>query len=434
MKTYYKGKLILKNNTYFNKVTIYFITHYDSIEIYSPDLDNNEKITLENYIYDNFHNLYDNQLIKDKKILDIINEFLELHSRSKIDILFEKIEDKDGKMYAKELHTGLVFPIVSCNHDMITKIEKIEELDLYSYKKRLIFKFDIVPRQNYDLIECYCEEKEIADINEVNKYLDKFKSGFRKKSNEKSFKEKIQSLYNKNVLNSEIQIEEKNTPTFESKNQENIVMENIEYLLSILKDNNQELFNKYNTDYEKLLNSNDCLTLTPINLASLVTLESSIELSMNLNKRNANNIVEYLDNLIEEYLTNFLTGNNKNTNITLEELDNINKFFLKSQQNYSIQTQRLILRKLAVVFLLEVKENINSITEKDLTNSYFSQNIKSILITVKSLIAENIISVNMPSDLINDLSISNILNVIRNTQFNTFDDEKANELVKKFIN
>lgn len=430
MTTYYKGQLFLKENCH--KLSANINWHWSNFDFFDDNiiiktiLNLNDYNIILNFLEEQTKKLYPFE-IKNKKILAIIAEFYRFKTNPSVNIIFEKIKSSNGRDFAREIHTGLIFPIY-----LITEDSTINYKCCDKYVGKMSYNF--LQHPNYDLLQCYCDISEIADNNEVKEYLEQFKTGFRKRSKEEKFRTQIQSLYNKNVLSKEIEFEEEITPTFKSKNRENEVMENIEYLLSVLRDSNPELYNKYNTEYQKLLNSNESLTLSPISLSSLITLESSIELSMNLNKRNASNIIEYLDNLISKYLSNFLTGNDKTTDITLQELDNINETFLKSQVNYNIQTQRLILRKLSFAFLLEVKENIDSITEEYLANSYFSQNIKSIFTVIKSLMFENVISVNIPIDFVNDLTISNILNIIRNIQFNKFDNEKANELIKNLKN
>lgn len=430
MTTYYKGFLFLKEDCYNLSANINWDWNnrnlLNSSIFIKGNLDSKDYNIILNFLEEQTKKL-DTFEIKNKKILDIIEKFHKISNLSIVNIIYEEVKGSDGRYFAKEIHTGLIFPIyiVSENSTIIYEC-------CGNFAGKISYNF--LQHPNYDLLQCYCGKGGIADNNEVLEYLEQFKTGFRKKRKKEEFRTLIQTLYNKNVLNGKIEFKEKFTPTFESKNKENEVMENIEYLLSILRGNNPELYTKYNTEYQNLLNSNGPLTLSPISLSTLITLENSIELSISLNKRNANNIIEYLNNLIIEYLSNFLTDNDKTTDITLQELDNINETFLKSQGNYNMQMQRLILRKLSFAFLLEVKENINSITKEDLSNSYFSQNIKSIITVIKSLVYEGIISVNVPIDFVNNLSISNILNIIKNIQFNKFDNEKANELIKRFTN
>lgn len=208
------------------------------------------------------------------------------------------------------------------------------------------------------------------------------------------------------------------------------LMEEIEYKLSTLEQVNKIDYDKYYKEYQKFTQSDtSILESRQACIAILSSLAGKIEASLSFNKKNSNNIEEYLDSLKTEYLDNFLNNRDSKTVITLEELDKMTETFLKNRQDYNIVSQRNILKKLSFIYLMEVRENIDNIKIDDLNNSYFKYNLKSIILILCALQKEGIIKENFEIDFNQEVTVQNILNIIRKMEFNIIEEEKAENFI-----
>ena len=151
---------------------------------------------------------------------------------------------------------------------------------------------------------------------------------------------------------------------------------------------------------------------------------------MFLEKRGTDDIVKYLEELKVEYLNNFLTDNKITTKISIDDLDKINELFLKTKDEYDLVKQRKIIKDISFIYLLEVKENIDNIDINKLKNGYFSSNIKSVILSLNALSELGFIKKDLIIDLNTDLSVENILEIIKRIEFNKFSNEKVKELLK----
>ena len=187
-------------------------------------------------------------------------------------------------------------------------------------------------------------------------------------------------------------------------------MENIEFLIEQITDLDEK--KKFEEMYKEILEPSS-LTVKPLSIETLVTLESDIEFYLNFNKKNTDKLDNYLENLKKQYLFNLMENNSEKTNLTLSELDKINELFLKTKNNYSIVDQRKILKTISLIYLLEVIENKDEIDIKELENSYFKDNIKSIILGIKILESLDLIECDINLYLNDDISVYNVVNTIK---------------------
>lgn len=350
-----------------------------------------------------------------------------------VDILYEKVVDENGISYARELHTNLCFPLFESN--------RCFEESKYFFKKEyenggyniLIKKLCNLNLSTMDKCSVVVIDEKVADMNEVEDYKMKFGKTFFGKKKENSYREKIRKIYNMNVFNQEI-VEKK---TKERKPREKqsyitIVMDNIEFLLMKLNQCDKDLYNKYKAEYDDILNSeSDVLTINPLTITNLTRLEANLELDLLSSKGEASSILEYLDNLRKEYLSNFLTKKERKTSLTIKELERINELFLKVKERYSYREQRFVLKSLAFIYLLELKENIDFISLDELESSYVNDHIKSILINIDALMRVGLIKSNLLVDLNQELSLANILEIIEELEFISLNNEDVSQYVKR---
>ncbi len=259
----------------------------------------------------------------------------------------------------------------------------------------------------------------IASKNVVIDYQNKYKLFSRKK-----YIKKIETLFNENIFREEI-IE--NEPIIKDKqNSITIIMENIEYLIEQVNDLKEK--EKFKEKYKEILKSS-FLTTKSLSIGTLVALETEIEFYLNFNKQNNDGLDNYLENIKKEYLLNLIENNGKKTNLTIEELDKIMELFLKTKNNYSVITQRKILKTISLLYLFEVMEN-KDIDIRILENGYFKDNIKSIILGIKSLQELGILENNLNLYLDSDISIINVVNVIKELKIKKMDLDETKELIK----
>ena len=79
---------------------------------------------------------------------------------------------------------------------------------------------------------------------------------------------------------------------------------------------------------------------------------------------------------------------------------------------------------------MEVYENKDIINIEELEDTYFADNLKSIVICIKSLQDIGLIECNYLIDLVDNLSCSVVFDMIKSVKFNKFQQEQVKELVK----
>lgn len=444
MATYYKGKLFL--NSELNENTKKFCySQYSSYYFENPykkefnRLNSKDWGALIDYLSNSYYGEY--REVNDKKVINILESIFRdirvaFDRNNHFDIVYEKFVDVDGIVYGKELQTGLIFPL-SQRNDFVKRTYEIREIyedDRYDYRIKIIENYEF---PNLSLCETVILENGVANQNEVLEYQNRFNEGFGRKKKRREFEDKVRDWYNNNVYTGEIipYIEEpKKKIERLSQSSETKVMDNIEYLLMQLSKVNNEMYHKYLKEYEELLNGLDnqsLLNVRPSTLIGFQTLEANIEIDLFSIKHNANGILEYLTTLQKEYLVNVLTGNDRETSITFLELEKINELFLKTKSRYGLLEQRNVLKKIGFLYLMEIKENIDSIDVKDLENSYFVDSIKAVLVHIDVMRQLGLIKSNVLVELNEDLSVNNVLEIIRTLEFSKVSKEDSLELVKK---
>ena len=139
----------------------------------------------------------------------------------------------------------------------------------------------------------------------------------------------------------------------------------------------------------------------------------------------------FFNDLKKEYLFNYLNQESKKTDLTFEKINKMNELFLKIKDKYSLVNQRKVIKDLAFLYVMEVYENKDTITLEELENSYFKDNLKSIIICLKGLSEIGLIKLNYSFDLVEELNCGLVLDIIRNIKFNKIQEEQEKELVKR---
>jgi len=427
LKTYYKGELILTdyicNDQYLlgKIVGNSFFGSNDYLKFVALGVAKNADISaFPSYMSheflpasSKFYEVFD--------ILKMPNFKIEYYSeRYKMPIVFEKILSEDGIEYGREIHSNLIFPIGKKIKPSYELMREYSHIDL-----KITYNFSF---PSLDKCGCVIYNTGIANQNEVDEYLNMFTGMFKSRKKTKHIA-KVTEFYKTNVFNREIKFTEPKPKSILEQSLETKLMEDIELMLEKVKKYNINNYKKFCAEYENLLSGNK----SPVNSlcsSALGILLGKIEASLFLEKRGTDDIVKYLEELKVEYLNNFLTDNKITTKISIDDLDKINELFLKTKDEYNLVKQRKIIKDISFIYLLEVKENIDNIDINKLKNGYFSSNIKSVILSLNALSELGFIKKDLIIDLNTDLSVENVLEIIKRIEFNKFSNEKVKELLK----
>ena len=409
MKISYSGKILKYRQT---PVKDYFILERHETRILNKkNLINKFKLNDEDFkcLRSNINKYNNNKYgITSSELIDILDKVnLHLSWYDSYNIIYEIVEDTDGNRYAKEIITGLIFPLGKF----------YDRKYFYSLENEVIKKESKYINYNLARFGAIVKEDGVASINEVNSYVNKQDD----KTYSRSFKNNLQNYYNENVFNKGIILKE--NEQLERLDDTTILMEDIEYILNLLKIKNIELYNKYYNEYQKLYigkNTNNIYIPKKRDFSNLL---SKIKLSLLINDSKCNNIIEFLDIATQNYFNKLISNEKKGTNINLIDVENFTDMFLKSKDNYTITDQRDILKKISLLYIFVIKDNINNIDYSILENSYFKENIKTMILNINELNENNIID-SVSLDFSKIYSLEETFNIIKSINFKEKDIKK----------
>ena len=443
----YKGRVIPKNAI--KPIDVRLIYSYGSFSKLNgkdfANIDSKSQKILTNYLKSLSNRIteFETFQIDDEEIIKILNKeysntqhYYSANSTYE-EIIYERVEDQEGNIYAKELLTGSLFPI-ECDGTIETKVYTI---------KRLVTNGSIVDycdlaissdsnHVNYARIEKIVTDYRIASPNDVENYKTQFDGGFRLQKAKEKFLRKIKEDSMSNTLDSEVEVypikpKKKEKRKRESQNITTKCMENIEYLIQKLKKVNPAKAKEFSEEYDQALNIEDIMQNKMVSEAALIALEAKLEFELMFSKGENTSLADKIEDLKREYLSHFVSETQTKTSITLDDLDKLMELFLKTKDNYSILEQRKILRSFASVYALEVKENESDVTIERLQDSYFEDLKKSILLFINALVESGYVKDNIITELTDTENTEEILNLIKNLEFKkiSLEDAKGLELV-----
>ncbi len=440
-----------------------------------------------------FSNLENSNIEIDNNLKIILKKILPEFNicNNTLDIIYELIEDEDGNYYGKELITGNIFPI-AFNKDIVinypidnSKMEVYTDFSrnmiintqnnlkrndsFYDQFKREFIYNKLFDENNYQLIEYsekaiaknkhirtvgyfkkvngtlfkvyntyniifsnlergeyYIENDTIANNIEINKYQRKYKDSFMNQKRKK-FIDYLNDCANKNVYKKEI-IPKKEEKELLEKDDLTKIMERISCHLLRLKDYSEPCYNKYNNIFNELIQQDENQLKIPITKTGLESLEAAIMMCFKFDKKSGNNILSYLEYKKMEYFDN-LFNNNKNTSLSINDIDKIMELYLKMQKEFEISKRRVITLNISLLYLLELIINKEEIDMINLSKSYFKDNTLSILFWIYTLSKNNIIKTDMILDLAFDYELNDVINIIRNIEVKEKDMEKVKKIV-----
>ena len=369
--------------------------------------------------------------ILDREYKELVHDYDGISSRD--EIIYEKVSDEEGNIYGREILTGSLFPIAS---DTSIDVKEYEVEKNQAWSNEIDFTLTITQNfkhRNYARLETILVDNEVASPNEIEEYKTRFDTGFRHEKKKEEFLRRIRENSNTTTLIDEVEVsvikpKKKEKKQRETQDNTTKVMESIEYLIRKLKKINPEKAKEFNEKYEAALNEEDILSKRSISLATLISIEASLEFELMFTKGENTTLTGKLEELKKEYLTYFVTDSKAKTKITLDDLDKLMELFLKTKDNYSLIEQRKILRNFASVYMFEVKENESEVTLKRLEDSYFEDLKKSIMICIDALIENGFVESNMIAELSKEETTEEVLNLIRSLEFNKLSKEQVKKL------
>lgn len=411
MEIYYKGNLLqndlnidVENQSKFMAVYKAY-AHPNSLDEFQNQLNNLDYDKLKTYIKRFCNESFE---IKSQDIINILNKVKVCRKMPACNfkVIFSLIEDEDGRVYGKELITGLLFPIAK------NPIIKYYYGKDWCLQKRFTYTNDNMARFKYILL---CEE--VASINDINKY----------KKDESTKITTIKDRYNENVFKE--QVVEKKKEMLERQNELTKLMEDIEYLLAILKKANVELYNKHIDEYNNLIKSQNNSVYCEPSKEDFIYLLSSIKLALYMNEKGCDNIIDYLNNIIIEYFERMMKNEITVKDLNIDDLDRLTTYILKNKDSIDISTQRTILSKISLLYLLIIKNNSDNITKELLEKTYFKDNLKSIILNINALKECDIITNEIGFNLQTNLTVENVFNMIKEIKLNTPQQQNVKKLI-----
>lgn len=413
MKTYYYSPVVKNQSKDLSKFVIYSytmpgVTPGNISRILT-------KLSPENFEYlksnlGKWNRSYDP--ISDKTLIEIFDKlerFFKPEIYIETYIIFEIIQDEDENLYGKELLTGMLFPVLTDSQcDYFYNYNEDERITC-----RLTSKHNNFLKLNYVISDC-----DVATQNQIEKYIGK-------KNNR--FKRKIQKLYKANVFKKEVI--QKKEKVFEKQNQHTKLMEDIELLLELLKKQNQKAYSKLMEEYKNAKNRrDDTLVSIEPTIEDFKSIISKIKLYLILG--DFKDLPSSLSNTIESYYLKLVNNELNNQDLSIDDLDNITEMFLISKDDYEIDIQRKILKNISMLYLFVVKSNVDSIDINKLNESYFKDNLKTILLNIIVLNEMEIIK-NIPNVSFEyNISVESVFNIIKEIEFYKTDKDKVKNLIK----
>ena len=420
MKLYYVGNIVCAKEIKPFEINIMYSKLFDHRS------ENNSNFRFSNKIFNyicnylpyyknDYEGITNNELIEYLKLIPDFDLYYQHLQKEKI--VVEIIEDESGMFYGKELLTGLLFPLNNKPADTIFYYavgqyeSKIEKIDTYKDK-------------NLERFACILILNEAANANYINSYISKNKDN-------KSFISSITKYCNDNVFNKEI-VEKEKEPDLR-QNEITKIMGTIEYLLNLIKINNNNLYleqkEKYNDLFkdpdEKYMNASKFVYREP-SKSDLLKFLSSLKISLLICKSNCNNLNEYLDIIIKEYLSKNINNENSETDLQINDIDNIMELFLSDKDKHNAVEQRNILNKIAILYILIIKLNNNSII--DLNKSYINDDLDAIYSELILLYDKGIIE-KCPNIDDKTITLENTINEIKNINF----IKQNKSIIKKLV-
>ncbi len=413
---YYKGTLVsVKNEIYSSSKKIAKSDGYtlNSFEFFSYlenqlgffSLSVDERVNLKRWLCD-FEDI-DKKLLGESLSKVFGYDEVPYKKIDGISIYFQKVVDENGDEYAKEVKTGLLFPIYNPSNTNGTWFKTTKQpFDRVTYY--INYKYQMA-NSSIDCIQSMVSSYKVVNKSEVDKYLGlstTFSDTY------------VKQLYVENKFNKEVNIGESKKTLSEEEIM--IYMESIELALFKLEKINPEISSLFRHYYDYLSNGNSNTDL--LTEENLKEFRNQLKLALS-NVKDNSTIYDHLDAFINKYVESIKYS---------EEIDSLdwflalNDIIIKNKDNISHQEKRKLYLRLSLLYFLDLYKNERDIDS--VKGTYVESNYKTILLNLMMLEEEGYIETKIDYD--EDYSFEELFKLMDSITFSKFDDEVTLKLFK----
>ena len=307
-------------------------------------------------------------------------------------IFFEKVVDTEGNVYAREITTGLLFPLLEeCN----------VENRYYFTKPELVTKNSVllIIKQNFTHESFHALNLGIflyspASIEEVEEYVRSISES------------KIKELYEKNSFAKNIAIVEQDEEEKELREKVMTLLEQIEYKLSLLKPN--QMIDTINSE---LTNLSSNKISDEEYLRKLLEISDRVELlSISKGYDDFNAFLK-----IKAASCINAIGRKEDFDIDLNWINSLFDLFLRQNTDYSASEQRSITKSFVMMYIAVIKKY--DLTEEDLEESHFKDLLLTAHVCLNELAKEGLILDTVSETELTNISLSSVIDCIKGKKF-----------------
>lgn len=305
-------------------------------------------------------------------------------------IFFEKVVDTEGTVYAREITTGLLFPLLEeCN----------VENKYYFAKPELVNSVLLIIKQNFTHESFHALNLGIflyspASIAEIEEYVRNIS------------KSKIKELYENNSFAKNISIVEQDEEEKELREKVMTLLEQIEYKLSLLKPN--QMIDTINSELTKL--SSNKISDEEY-LRKLLEISDRVEL-LSISK-GYDDFNAFLKIKAASCLNSI--GRKEDFDIDLNWINSLFDLFLRQNTDYSASEQRSITKSFVMMYIAVIKKY--DLTEEDLEESHFKDLLLTAHVCLNELAKEGLILDTVSETELTNISLSSVIDCIKGKKF-----------------
>jgi len=266
------------------------------------------------------------------------------------DIIFSIVKDKDGYEYAKEINTGLLFPLFKKSNYTyayyLTKYTSESLSDINSDQYSLVIG-PVLNNPNIARGTSVVLLDKVASKNDINEY--------------KEATSTIKYYADNNVFHDGIKFKEEKIEISEEVK----LLGEIDYLLNNLKNTNELEYNNFSKKYKYILDNYDDKELNvPLSINDLRRIRDDLKfvILFEVNKEDG-----YLG--LFEYSKNNILDNSDKPFSKIYEIDYLYELFNNNRNYYSLEEQNKILKKFSELYILIIKNN--DLDETSIISSHF---------------------------------------------------------------
>ena len=304
-------------------------------------------------LYD--RNSFDKELLIEEKS-DIYNYFKSMGFKLRIkkddsyllDIIYSKVTDIKGRTYARELKTGLLFPLYDENN-----------ISFDYYVTKYIDENYGINKNNHGTCSLLIKPRVLNDnIAKVSNII--ISSGVASLNDIEEYEEDVDIDYIIESSKDNVFIDEIEERKEIIKDEKIDLIGNIELNLSRLNKFNKDKRDELYKEYEFILKNFDRKDLNiPITIDNLRSINDKIKFNCLFN---SNNRYSLLDNSIRSFFEEDNDNNLLKIN-TINQLDKIYELFIKSNNELNLEEQRNVLLYLSYLYILIISKNDMKVNE-----------------------------------------------------------------------